>query len=405
MNKRIVMNLLLTMLFLSSGLLLTGCWDSLEIEDRALLLALAIDEAPPGSEAKEDSVTHENNGKLPDKMIRITAQIAVPGRVPLGPSSATSGEETQNSVWVVQVFGHSLDDALNNLQQQIADPKYLIHLRVIVVSEAIAKQGLEDLSDYLRRNPEVRRRTWLLVSDMEAAKIMNAAPPLERVPTLYLLSMVEKAVQTGKFPLDYLGIFWTAESRWGQDGYLPYISIRGKENILIKGMAYFSGGKLVGTTTPIEIGAFMAAKGIDPGGYSTLLDVPGIGFVMVQTQERHTNMKVDIQDGVPKVTLNIKLEGTITEHSEGDTDIGSMQNLALIEKTFVSNASEIVEDFLKATQSKRSDVLGVGELVRAHRPAYWNKHVLSKRDWEDIYAKVPMDIKLHMTIRRVGLKN
>lgn len=403
MNK-IVKTGLLSLLFVCCGVLLTGCWDSLEIEDRALVLGLAIDEAPPETMEKETNVTHEK-GKLPNKMIRITAQIAVPGRVPLGPSSATSGEGTQNSVWVVQVVGHSLDDALNNLQQQIADPRYLIHLRVIVISEAIAKQGLDDLNDYLRRNPEVRRRTWLLVSDGEAAKIMDVAPPLERVPTLYLLSMVEKSVKTGKFPLDYLGVFWTAESKWGQDGYLPYISIRGKENILIKGMAYFSEGRLVGTTSPIEIGGFMAAKGMDPGGYSVLVKVPEMGFVMVKTQERHTNMKVEIQNGIPKAYLNIKLEGMISEHFGSASEIDSPDKLDLVEKIFAEDGIKIVNKLIRDTQTKHSDILGIGEIVRARQSAYWNQHVHEKRDWEKIYSGIPVEVRLHMKIRRVGLKN
>lgn len=402
--NNIVKTGLFSLLFVCCGVLLTGCWDSLEIEDRALVLGLAIDEAPPETMEKETNVTHEK-GELPNKMIRITAQIAVPGRVPLGPSSATSGEGTQNSVWVVQVVGHSLDDALNNLQQQIADPRYLIHLRVIVISEAIAKQGLDDLNDYLRRNPEVRRRTWLLVSDVEAAKIMDVAPPLERVPTLYLLSMVEKAVKTGKFPLDYLGVFWTAESKWGQDGYLPYISIRGKENILIKGMAYFSEGRLVGTTSPIEIGGFMAAKGMDPGGYSVLVKVPEMGFVMVKTQERHTNMKVEIQNGIPKAYLNIKLEGMISEHFGSASEIDSPDKLDLVEKTFAEDGIKIVNKLIRDTQLKHSDILGIGEFVRAHQPAYWKQHVHDKPDWENIYANIPVEVRLDMKIRRIGLKN
>ncbi|MDN4068452.1 Ger(x)C family spore germination protein [Paenibacillus sp. FSL R5-0407] len=402
--NNIVKTGLFSLLFVCCGVLLTGCWDSLEIEDRALVLGLAIDEAPPETMEKETNVTHEK-GELPNKMIRITAQIAVPGRVPLGPSSATSGEGTQNSVWVVQVVGHSLDDALNNLQQQIADPRYLIHLRVIVISEAIAKQGLDDLNDYLRRNPEVRRRTWLLVSDVEAAKIMDVAPPLERVPTLYLLSMVEKAVKTGKFPLDYLGVFWTAESKWGQDGYLPYISIRGKENILIKGMAYFSEGRLVGTTSPIEIGGFMAAKGMDPGGYSVLVKVPEMGFVMVKTQERHTNMKVEIQNGIPKAYLNIKLEGMISEHFGSASEIDSPDKLDLVEKTFAEDGIKIVNKLIRDTQLKHSDILGIGEFVRAHQPAYWKQHVHDKPDWEYIYANIPVEVRLDMKIRRIGLKN
>ncbi|MBQ4899494.1 Ger(x)C family spore germination protein [Paenibacillus sp. Marseille-P2973] len=402
--NNIVKTGLFSLLFVCCGVLLTGCWDSLEIEDRALVLGLAIDEAPPEIMEKETNVTHEK-GELPNKMIRITAQIAVPGRVPLGPSSATSGEGTQNSVWVVQVVGHSLDDALNNLQQQIADPRYLIHLRVIVISEAIAKQGLDDLNDYLRRNPEVRRRTWLLVSDVEASKIMDVAPPLERVPTLYLLSMVEKSVKTGKFPLDYLGVFWTAESKWGQDGYLPYISIRGKENILIKGMAYFSEGRLVGTTSPIEIGGFMAAKGMDPGGYSVLVKVPEMGFVMVKTQERHTNMKVEIQNGIPKAYLNIKLEGMISEHFGSASEIDSPDKLDLVEKIFAEDGIKIVNKLIRDTQTKHSDILGIGEIVRARQSAYWNQHVHEKRDWEKIYSDIPVEVRLHMKIRRVGLKN
>lgn len=47
----------------------------------------------------------------------------------------------QNPVWVVEVYGYTLDDAMNNLQQQISDPRYLIHLRVIIISEDIAKKA------------------------------------------------------------------------------------------------------------------------------------------------------------------------------------------------------------------------------------------------------------------------
>lgn len=34
---------------------------------------------------------------------------------------------------------------------------------------------------------------------------------------------------------------------------------------MIKGLAYFSGGVMVGSTIPIEIGAYMSMKGINPG--------------------------------------------------------------------------------------------------------------------------------------------
>ncbi|MEF2966967.1 Ger(x)C family spore germination protein [Paenibacillus sp. M1] len=403
MRNRSLKSVLLGLLLAGSCMLLSGCWDSLGIEDRALVLSLAVDEAPPESNKQEEKVTHIDE-KPPGKMIRITAQIAVPGQVPLGPSSASSGERTQNSVWIVQVVGHSLDDALNNLQQQISDPKYLIHLRVVVISEAIAREGLDDLNDYLRRNAEVRRRTWLLVSDIPAEKVLAVAPPLERVPTLYLLSMIEKSVRSGKFPLDYLGIFWTSESKWGQDGYLPYISIRGQDKILVKGLAYFSGGRLVGTTRPLEIGAYMAAKGMDPGGYSSLLNVSGLGYVMVQTQERHTNIKVDIVEGKPRVKLKILLEGSITEQFDSSVDINSPEAVGQVERKFNEEGIKAVKSLFRDTQLKHSDIFGIGEIVRAHHKDFWKKHVHEKKDWGNIYSGIPVDVSVHMTIRRIGLK-
>ena len=81
----------LGLLGMTLALHLTGCWDQVEIENRALVLGLAIDEAPPDTAKLEPVVSHQKNEPLPKKMLRVTAQIAVPGRVPLGPSTGGAG--------------------------------------------------------------------------------------------------------------------------------------------------------------------------------------------------------------------------------------------------------------------------------------------------------------------------
>lgn len=201
MKIQLPRTLALLLLLTIAAPLLSGCWDQVEIEDRALVLGLSIDKIPADDTQKEDRVTHIHDNSLPTEMISVTAQIAVPGRVPLGPGTGGSaGEGKTSPVWVVSVRGISLDDAMNNLQQQIADPRYLVHLRIIIISEEIARGSLAELNDYLRRNPEIRRRTWLLVSEGRASAFMDVNPPLQRVPTLYILSMMEKSVSSGKFP-------------------------------------------------------------------------------------------------------------------------------------------------------------------------------------------------------------
>lgn len=383
--------------------MLTGCWDQVEIEDRALVLGLAIDKAPP--EAKDDESTHIQE-KFPLKKIQVTAQIAVPGRVPLGPGSSGSGSSNQNPVWVVKVTGLSLDDAMNNLQQQIADPRYLVHLRVIIISKDIAhsKDHMDELNDYLRRNPEVRRRTWLLVSEGSATKFMDVAPPLQRVPTIYILAMMDKAVDIGKLPPDYIGNFWSAHSKWGQSSFLPYIAIREKDNILIKGLAYFREGRMVGTTKPIEIGAYLAIMGMNPGGYSEFFQVPELGFVMTVITERHSRNKSSISKGKPHLKYHLSLEGNLDEHFQSMNPINSSARLHQVELTFNKRATKLINNMIKKTQKDHCDIFGMGEIIRAHHPSFWKEHIHSKKDWEEMYGNLTVDVEVNMAISNVGLK-
>ncbi len=385
--------------------LLSGCWDRQELENRALILGMAIDEVNEEAAPDNEHATHLHVPKsLRNHRILVTAQIAIPGRVPLGPGESGGGKQGGLPVWVVKVTGYSIDDALSNLQQEIADPRSLIHLRIIVVSEKIARRGMEDINDYFRRNSEVRRSTWIVVSDIEANKLMNVAPPLKRVPTLYLLSMIEKAVEMGKFPPQFAGNFWSAESRIGQDEFLPYVSIRQKENILLKGMALFHGGKMIGHSEPIEIGSYMAIKGLNPGGYSVLGDVPGIGAIMLKSNRRIAETKVSIRDGKPHAHIVVHLDTSIEEKIDGESERYTAEDFNLIRKDMEKEITYFLLEFIRKTQRYRSDPFGFGEMFRAREPAYWNSRIKSKQDWGREYAGMEFELECKVAIRREGLK-
>lgn len=237
------LRIIMTLLLLAS--LLTGCWDRMELEERAVVLGISIDTAGPDAAKKEDEVSHLM-GKYPapkQSMIQLSVQIALPGRIPLGPgeSGGSSDGGGKQTVWVLSVVGHTIDDAMMNLQQQISGKLFFGHLRVIVISEEIARKGIQNINDYLHRNAEVRRMAWMMVSKGKAKALMEAAPKLERVPTLYLASTLDDAVRHGKFPTNYIGTFWSNSSKKGQEGFLPYIQIMEGENVQISGIAYFKG--------------------------------------------------------------------------------------------------------------------------------------------------------------------
>ncbi|WP_059105704.1 Ger(x)C family spore germination protein [Shouchella shacheensis] len=402
----------LGLLFLLLSPLLSGCWDSVDIENRATVLGLAIDEAEPSTEQEEDKnishlegVSSEPKGEL----IRLTAQIAVPGRIPLGPGTGEGegegGAGGSEPVWVLSVVGHTLDDAFNNLQQEVAEELFLGHLRVIVINEELAKKGVNRFNDSLRRNPEVRRTAWMAISKEEAGTYMNIAPQLEPVPTLYLANMVDNSVELGKFPENFIGLFWRRLSSKGQDAFLPYLEIQSDENVQIDGLAYFKGDQMVGTIDPIEIGVYMALTDYPEGGYGSIVTIPGTDTeVLDRSLTRQTKVKTTIDGGKPHIRVAIRYEFEIEEIGHGTANLSDAQVIKKIEEKQEEAIVQAAQGLIKKTQETGSDIFGFGEHIRAKHPGYWNQEIETKERWQEMYKDVEVDVECMYHIRRVGMK-
>jgi spore germination protein KC len=385
--------------------LLSGCWDSQEIEQRANVLAIGIDIANEEDRKQEDEISHLGKKfPIPDEeMIKVTAQIAVPGRIPLGPQQPGGSVKP---VLVVEIVGHTLEDAMLNLQQEVADEVFLGHLRVMVLSEEIARKGTARFNDFLRRNPEIRRTTALVVSKEPAAKYMKLNPELERIPSLYLADIVDNLSAIGKFPPSFIGLFWTIYSSKGQDPYLPYLALKGKSTIQLNGLAYFNDDKMVGKTNPLEIGIFMAVRGISRGGYGAFVVVPGKDeSVLVRAVSRKTKTKVTLKNGRPHVSVKIQYEAEIDEKESAKIQLSDSAVLKKIEEESSKNIKKSIEKLIVKTQKSKSDIFGFGEHFRAEIPKYWNKNIKTKDKWEEIYQTVTFDIKVDSHIHRVGMKS
>lgn len=389
--------------------LLTGCWDRLEIEERAVVLGISVDVAEPEAEKKEQEISHIR-GKFPapkKEMIRVAAQIGLPGRIPLGPGEGggQTGGGGQNTVWVIEVVGHSIDDALMNLQQQISGRLFFGHLRVIVVSEAVAKKGLENLNDYFRRNSEVRRMAWMLISKGKASELMKAAPKLERVPTMYLMSTLDQAVRMGKFPTDYIGMFWSDASKKGREGYLPYMLLMKEQNVELLGIAYFKDDKMVGATKPFEIAAYMGIKGMNPAGYRSFVRVENTPYVVnLYATYRKSKFHVEIRNGRPHFLVKTFIEVNLEEKNVEQGLAITSALLEQIERQDEQSAVKFYEGLIKQTQAKGSDIFGFGEYVRAKEPQFWNQKVKTKEAWQKMYKDITVDVHVNIEIRRVGMK-
>lgn len=399
--KRTLLLLIVLTLLLS---LMTGCWDSREIEKRATILAIGIDQAGPNAEKEEDEINHiKGDIKIPgERMIELTVQIAIPGRIPLGPQI---GGGEKSPVLVVRAVGHTVEDCLLNIQQEVSTEVFLGHLRLIVLNEEVAREGVGRFTDYLRRNPQIRRTASLVISKEKASEYMQIKPELERVPSLYLAEMVDSLVHLGKFPPTFIGLFWTILSSDAQDPYLPYFKIKGKANIQINGLAYFKGDKMVGKTKPRQIGNFMAGIGAKKGGYAAFIKIPEMEQpVLVRAVERKTKVKATLKNGKPHILVKIHYESEIEEvESTTPTDI-KMEYFPSFEKEFSKTVRQGLEGLIDETKEAKSDIFGFGEHFRAKLPKYWNSQVKTLENWQEIYGDLSYDVEVKTKVRRTGMK-
>jgi spore germination protein KC len=385
--------------------LLAGCWDSEEIDDRAVVLAISLDKENQQKGESEIAYTKSAFSKPSEKLMRLSAQIAVPGRIPLGPETG-GGTGNEKPVWVVSVTGHTVDEAMLNLQQRVADPLFLGHLRIIVISEDLAHQGVNQFVDYLKRNSEVRRTAWMVVSKGNAAKYMKIAPKLERVPALYLSTIMDNSVSLGKFPMDVIGLFWSILSSNAQDPYLPYLDVKNKENVIIKGLAYFTGDKMTGTINPLQTGFFMALIGYTKGGYGTYIKIPELNEnILVKVSRRHARIKTSLKNGHPHIRIFYHYEADIDQRKEAFRQKPLDSRLIKkIEKKFDEGVKEAVLTLIKQAQKRDSDIFGFGNHFRAKQPNYWEHKVKTFENWHKEFKELTVEVISETRIRRVGMK-
>lgn len=383
--------------------LLSGCWDRIEIEDRAIVLGISVDIASPIAGEEEEEIAH-TRGELPipdQDMIQVAIQIALPGRIPLGPGEGGGGGggmSTRETVWVLSLAGHTIADALSNLQQEVSAKLFFGHLRIVVVSEEVARRGVENINLFLRRNAEVRTTSWMVVSTL-----MKAAPALERVPTLYLLSTLEEGVKMGKLPIDFLAAFWARSTKKGQEGILPYIDKEKGENVNIAGLAIFKNERMVDVVKPIEAVGFMGIRGENPAGYHVIVPVPDTdGTVTVHSIKRRSKITGTIKNGLPSITINAEVDWQLDENSNKSVVI-NQEKLKKIEKELEKTLKKTNEELIKKTQGLESDIFGFGEYIRGKEPKYWAQHVGTKEKWQELYKKIRIDYQVKSKIRRVGM--
>lgn len=371
--------------------LLTGCWSRRELNDLAISVGMGFDKI--------------------DDQVQVTIQIVNPGEV----ASKRGGTGLTTPVSTFKASSQTIFEAIRKITTQSPRKVYSSHLRILVISEELGREGITPILDGISRNHEMRSDFYIVVAKGTTAEnVLNTLTPIEKIPSNKLFSTLEMSEKvwapTVKVKLDTLISDLQTE---GKDPVLTGIQIKGdpsksaeKSNLnrtaphaflQYSGLAIFKKDKLIGWFNEKE------SKGynyIIDNVKSTIghINCPAGGILAVEVVRTKTRIKGRVESGKPQIDINVFLEENVGE-VQCKIDLLDPQSIEELEKAAKIEVKSIIESAIQKAKKFDADIFGFGEAIYRADPKYWNEN---KDNWEEQFLDLPVHVNIDVKIRRLG---
>lgn len=380
---------LLLALILTSNLLICGCMGGRELNTLAIAIAMGIDKVDSG--------------------YLITYQV-------LNPKALASQKQVNQTPFILyQETGQDLFETIRRFTTISPRKLYNSHLRVIVLGEDFAKEGIQDIMDFLSRDHELRTDFYFVVTrGITASKLLETITPIEPVSGMSIYDSIKTAEETWApvKPVKIIELINALISD-GKDLTLPGIEpVRtgipsnsvdtllhsNTDKIKLSGMGVFKGDKLIGWLNEDESKglSYITGNVKDTVGYVEYDDKSRITFEVVQEISKAT---AQASGSKPSIKVKIKMLSNIAAET-GDIDVSSEKNVKklnlLVEKKITALCNTTVK---KAKEDLKSDIFGFGEEIHRTYPEYWSE---IKKDWDKEFQNLSVSISVESEINGLG---
>ena len=430
-------------LIILCSFLLSGCYDYIEPNDLAYVVAIGIDKG-----------SNEN-------LFNYTLQFARPTQISGG--SSEEGGSGEKTIGTVKVEAPSIYSAVNVANHVISKTFTLSHTKIIVVSNEIAKSGIGNIVDTIGRSTDIRPSVFLCVSSDEASKYLESVKPVVEINPVKYYRLIFESPNSSYIPKNDVGtVYLNMKSKTSQNT-LPLVGVgkgssggessggeesggekqqsSGEENQSqsptpsstddikipvnekafeynmkkyfagkldiekqneseVVGSAVFKDDKMISTLSGIESEIFNILSGRFTSGFAVLYvpQSPTNPTTIRIEQLAKPKVKIELHGNKPKINIVLSLEGNFMSVP---SDYIIENNL----EEFEENTSKYIKDFsmefLKRTTDEfNSDIIGFGKQAKK---LFLTNEEYEKFNWNEAYKNAEFDCTVKFSIRRTGL--
>nr|WP_275440342.1 Ger(x)C family spore germination protein [Paenibacillus sp. ACRRY] len=348
---------------MSCLILLTGCWDSKEVQSINFITGIGID--------------YEDDKYIAYAQLIDFSSIAKQD----GPTSRQASD-----IWIGRGEGTTLSMAINDLYQTSQQQTLWTHVKAIVLSKNALNGRLDDIFNTLLHSGELRYTPWIYGTEQSIPDVLAPAALLNQsTQTIELFEPIKLYKQFSAFePIRLHQLL---------DGFREPSSVILLPSITNRNQTWFNGDKnppLVKTD-----GFFVITNGKNQGKVSGE-DADGTRFVnydhvyqyplyvyksgrklpdlTLRLHDPHTKVSARMEGSGVTFDLSTSVKGVIIEEHV------SHQSPQMMEEAAGKQIESEIRDTFEKTKSRQIDSYGLVEHLYRHDLALWKEYVQNRAD-------------------------
>ncbi len=334
-------------------LLLSGCWDGRDPEDRAYVITLGIDKGEEG--------------------LVFT----------FAPGSPDGGED------VFTIAGETLTAAAAEAAWNRSQEVYLGQLRNIVFDQSLLSDGTAfgQVLDELERGPAISEKVMILGTEGSAEECVRAIGEENRATGLFLWDFYKNTAETVAVTRGLDLDIWLTELReQGGSGVLPRIE-KTEESLTLGGGMVMAEGAYAFSLSPAQEQDRLLFAGEGKGAVLQLAWKDGtLPFVVRQNEAAYDFWQ---EDGQTVCLARLEISGSLG--GSGGAAVFSADTQKELENLFASLIKCDLENTIKVVQSQtEGDVFGLAAELRRKAPAL----AAEDFDWRELMVWVEAEVSI-----------
>lgn len=357
-------------------LLLTGCWDYMDIENRNVILSMGVD-------YKNEQVNFIASGA------NFRGQKG-------GTDKAASPSETV----FFSSYGKDFDEAREELQKTSPFPVFQGAVQVVVFGRDIAGKGIEPYMHRISRIFDYRKSTLVVLSRDPVEEIMKIKPKNDMSFGFMVNDIIQQNTKTGNALFITAGDILSAISFRSSGYVIPYIE---KEIDSVKYMGFAAmdqNSKLLGFLDRDESRGVVYLLSPHPSIIQVLphpKNSKNLLSFMLDLNKRKIN--TEYKNG--KVAINIKMNIDASLVYAFYIDQITEETKKELEDSISQKVKKEVESLIKKSQEEfKCDIFEFAKYFRADNPKIY-KNI----NWGEVYKDASVNLEVNTNIIRYGLQD